>query len=880
MTRAATIRTIAGRALTLGSVATLAAALTIAGCTTDDTEAQTQARLDRVSSDLPPEWVAQTRGSLASAQDRRIDAEATRVRANADYSVALSDVDLDQQYALGDHDATLIEASRQHAQADADNQFNRTAFEADTRHADLDRLSDTEVLAALIDRNSTELSTRRAQANRQWHEAQATHEQMVTERIAAEIRGESAVAALEAQVESARINAQHAAAEHRAAAHTANVEAESHAERLQIEADSLAGTNAAEPDNLRKTAAADLAEGDARSTILHDDAELLREIEGGTNYNAELARIESDYRTDLDRVRLAKADARVDLTRVESETARRSSNIAHSLERSRREYESSLFAFERVVEEGLAKADQNRAHADFIERVTDVRAANTQRQRTTDQILAEVLDGRRTAELSYARTETQARVRAAGADDLASLLNARRGDQPQQFERRGAHLWRGDMGRVTTATVNGVYPANLDPSFLGAETGHAYAEMLRTFADADERELHATIEQLAADFATAHAENLATHDEMIAGLVAYERSERARVDERFATADAELIVIESERNRALASADASRNESLALGDRLDAEAETILRAATNDSEWASAHADSLDRDAQRRIEALEDQARRVLAAGVARRDQMLAQADATEQDHLARLAMVSTELDSRRATLNTQLAQLDAAAGTFAARTRASFDESTATMDAFRLAAAAEADELKAAIQATRMIDEARFEERRVALDIADTAADTERQRLVTMAKTTLERAWTDSLVARAEASQQIDIAMARADATALLANTEESQAMGLFESQLAQYRAAKNQAYADLIVAQRTAKRNAEDAVAAEQLHRALAEHAVARLELLENQRLDATRPVLVKYRDGTIIVRPKQPDDTFDATRLADVPEPIDGN
>lgn len=882
MTRATTIRAIAGRVLTLGASATLAASLTIAGCTGADTDAQTRALLDRVSSDLPPEWVAQTRGSLAAAQDRRVDADATRIRADALYQMAMADADLDQHAAQTHHDAALIEAARRHAEADAANHFNRTSLEADARHADLDRLTQTDDLNALVERNSAELSGRSARAARQWREAQATHEQMVAERASTKVRGESAIAALEAQVEAARISAQHAAAEQRAAAQAAYVEAEARAIGLQREAESLVSTGAADIAVIRREAKATLAEARARSNAMIADAATLREVDAGTEHDAVIDRIEFEYSAGLDRVRLGKADAQVEVAKLDAELARRNGNIARSLERSRLEYHTSIFTFERVVEEGLAQAAQRRAHADFIERVTNVRAANIERQRTTDQILAEVLDGRRTAELSYARTETAARIRVAGAEDLVSLMNARRTDAPRTFERRGAHLWRGGIDRVTTAPVNGVYPANLDPSLLGPETGRAYADMLRNLADADERELHARVEQFAADFATEHAENLAQHDAMIVGLAGYQRAERARIEERFATADAQLIVVASERDRALAATDASRHGALAMADRLDAQVVTIDQRATDHARRALALAEALESDAAHLSERLEEETRLVLAAGAARRDQMLAEADAIEQDHLARLAAITTDLDAQRAALSAELAQLDAAAGTFAARSRAAYDEAQAASEAFRHAAEAEADELWARAQARHLIAQAGFHERRAQLDANETSTDAQRRRMVALAKETLERGWTDSSVARAQAAQHVQIARARADATDLLANAEESDAIAVFEAQLARRRAAKNQAYADLILAERASQRLAQDAAAAEQMHRALAEHALAKLELLENQRLDALRPVLVKFRDGTLIVRPERPndalEDVIEETELADVPEPID--
>lgn len=787
--------------------------------------------------ELPAVWLSEARTATADIEARRAAAQSERVRRDAMLADGVSRVEAGRAKAISNYEsarakAELLDKSHEARLLELERVANATLDE----HRAANRLNSSLTDAERRDR-SARFDAMRSQASRELLVAQSEHEKLIANRSAVETQGKAEITEMFNVRDQTQARSQAKIRALRTGAQSINEQTSARASELEQQIKSFQDQFNARSSELRTKAQAIENDSVALAQQLNARAVALTEADAESAYELaiksgqlEFEHAQAEAEAMRKQVEAITREAQADSDRMR-EDANRINRIAQT------EYDQQLSGIQTVRESGLAEVQEMLAEASRIE--TQARA---------DFVAAEVEAHanaiREQSQHQNAIAEAQYKQLKADAERTASAIQAQVFKTIAQQTASGSVEFPGktDSPKDPGATPSDPTPeitlaADIQP-FVNPEKVASFKSRLakvaaiRSKSDAVANKVKADFDdanaQLNAWLASRHAEA----GELVARADAFERRAAAEASEMTAKADARLNRANAELDRSLAEAEAVRNDTFATIANLQAEAERVRKQGRAAATQLLATADANDRAGAAELTAMRTKLDSINRRGQAQASQFVAEADALEISQQALLAQMNEEINAAQRILKAELARLDQSAHSFLEVAQATYNEAVAIADAFRVKSDAEVARMEAVNEATWMAGKADVEHAFQLVDAQRIAADADVDRAIASADHNFSRSETGEAVQRAAIAARAEMSDAAIAAWMQEAGAMETAVASVFNARTIQTVSERNLAYADRYLSDQQTRARTEQAIAAAEAHRMIADQAMLALQ------------------------------------------------
>ncbi len=541
---------------------------------------------------------------------------------------------------------------------------------------------------------------------------------------------------------------------------------------------------------------------------------------------------ESDYQIAQAEIEQLRAEADAHQEVVNAEIDRRSAKLNKSIEDALNAYESQLDLVDSYKEVGLAEITIARADAQRIERQGQIDFIEAESEARTLALREESVNNAPLTDDEFNKIKDEAeaeatRIKAEVAHTLA-----------QQAKKDSKSL--ADSTESVDPDVNSDEPTsetdNVAPDRIEAFKS-VLTESAKLFAQADaaEAELFGTVAEDTSHIEAQWETHLAQHDAWVTEIDAIARKLDAKVAEKHLQADSLLTSAKTEYAHSQVSTESFRKETLAKINSVRAQADSIEKKAAAQITQLLAQASTIEQNGKSKVRSLSVKRESTLNRGEAKSKQIMAEASSHEVSQKAVVAYMHEQINAAEKIHNSELARLDQAAQSFISISKATYEETIAAADAFERVTIATAAEMIANHDTSRKIAEADIEYLRSLTYSNQLIAEASIARMIADAQAELGHWQADDAIRRAQIMTDARIAAASVDEQYAIADAQELSIRALFDSRIRITRANLNHGYAQDYLISRHELFRSEQANAAADAYRDLANAALHRIDSAE---------------------------------------------
>lgn len=783
---------------------------------------------------VPARYVSEAQVYTASTQARRAAAQSAFVQAHADQVEALAAAEADFQSAVSAQTAGTANAIK--LRQTFASKLNELASQADAREelglADSTRRA--ELLRASQMQWQGEFEAMRTDAETQWGKARAMHNAMLADRANFYDRS---LAEIDEMIKVADLTESRATAkfaELRAAARTATEQAQAEAATIGQMIQTVSKQSTAEAAELRQRAksleqssTAAVAELRAKTRALSEqDIDRVYTLDTGAA-QTHLTSAQAEHQRMINESVAMRQNTSAAVSRKRAEAAK-------SLDTSRAEFEGEKVAIDRFREQGEAQvalrmAEANRieadARAEFVKAEASARAAAAREAAIHQVTLAD-------AEFKRIRAEAEAEATRIRAEFLKDFANQARAGKVavKPMANSGANVNRNDAVPQFTKVQD--RPEVIQPDHIASfKSSLAEAAMIRQQASASNGALLAGVEERNSKLQAWWMQQTARYDAAIAEADALQRWGDADVADQIAKAESFFAGAKAENVRAIAEADARRQEVIAKITSLAARADKIQMESESKVAQLLVQANTVELNGKSEVQRLTVQQASILKRGDAESKQLLAEADALQTSQKAVVAQMRQDIESSQLILRAEVAKLDQAAESFLAIARATYDESITAADTFARIADANVTHIDAQNLYAQRLASAEVDYMRGLAVSNKHIANAAVARVSAESDFILAQAKANNIAVQSGIRTNNEIATTAAGAEFIIADAEDLSTNSLFNARIASTIAERDRTFAENYLNQYQQNARAEQAVAAARAYRDLSNQAMAQL-------------------------------------------------
>jgi len=783
-----------------------------------------------------PEWyVAEAKLKVNELETQRAEAQAEFLAQQASRSQRFAELDAGLQHAF---------TKEQVAVANADTVAETYASEAQrlfamvsAREAEIENqanLGDALIRATISEREA-EYEKLRAGAIKGWEQAQAEHQLMKAQRGKVFEDGQAEITDMMkiADMTESRTRAKLAAIRSEGSA----IQQQSAARVNDLDQQIQTATKrvSAQSSQLREQASALEEQATATASELNARADALEAGRAGADFEHQVETAGLNFQQiQADAIHLTKK-SQAAASEVDAEIERRAAFSEKFLLVANAEYEQQRAGAQRERQHGLADVSVMRARADRLEREARADFILAQAQAYANSLREEAAHLSELADSQFEniRAEAEAEAAAIQAEVLNSLAaQFAAGNVTLNDRERFQSDIDYDAPAPTPADVATV-PSIVEPGHVASfKTALGESAMLRAQANAFERSLLADFQERTALAETNWIVAQAQHDEMVAGIEAFEI--QGDVNAKGLAHNAATMIVTGEAELGFSKADAGsiKKELTAAIMNLRAEANaTSVKAQAAVTQLLS-EANVVETAGQAEIRSLAARREAIQRRGNATVRRLAAEASAIETTQGALIAQMRQEVRSAQAILKAELARLDQAAESFIQIGEATFEETVASADSFHAKTKALVEQMYAENDATRLTAKADVEHLRTIARADELIGEGTVQRLLARAEAETNIAAGFDTANRAAIDAESRVAEARLASALTQTDAYEDTIKSVFDARLAGVQADRNRAYARQFVNEAQNDARIAQARAAADAYRQLSTDALAQLQ------------------------------------------------
>lgn len=822
---------------------------------------------------LEQQWVSEARRGAAELEARRAAAQAYQVKALANFDESASAADSMLQNSFVERDTGYADAELARTTHDARlYQMNR-GIAAQEVSKDTEFQRQESFLTASVKEWQAEVERIRSQAENSWQDSLAEHDRMMSTRAAVESRGQ---AEIDRMVRAAELTNE------RAVKKVANLrtEAQTVAEQTSAEVDKinqLIQTTRVQTDSsvAELTQKAHSLDDELASRVaeLNAQANLLETADADQQYSLSIHGAQVGYELSLGEAEDTRFAAEELAQQNAANVAKMTAEANAAFSSSQTSYNESLKGIQSHYPKLLADVATTSSEADRVEH--SARSAFLKAEvEARSNALREAADHTRAiakseAEKIEAESLAEARrLQSRFAKEFAA--QARKGSfaVPSKLKEIDPGVKSDDAAPEFARASK--KPENVLPEHVAAfRASLARATELRERAEAGRLDAVALRDAEMARFNDWWNNKQGEHRATLASIDAFRQKGDAEVSRMLTRAESMIAHAETERNRALVDAEATRTEVFARIMALRGNSQTLDKKKDAQVRQLLAQADATARTGESKIASLDVQRESTARRGEAKSRQLLAEASSLETSQRAVVAQMREEINASRQILTAELNRLQQGAASYIAVAEANYQESRALAEAFERIAVANTSELTARHIASRRQAEADIEYMAALASSNELIRDADVTRIHARADEALGRGQARDIAVRGqiEADQQVALASVTREFT--VADAQETGVRARFDQRVASTIANRNRSYADLYQANQFQRVRTEMAAAEAASYAELSVAALERLNATaESFRLNAQRNWDSRLAMPNALPTPAGTEDLFEST------------